>query len=412
MPFSAGPIARYRSYWLPETIVLALLALATIIVFSTTDLDIVSARWFYHPDQKNPWPVASQPLWAFFYGSAPWVTGSLALAGTLSLVLGLLRKEAREFRIHGLFILLCVALGPGLIVNGILKDHWGRARPRQVTEFGGRHAYTQPLALSEAHGKSFPCGHCSVGYLYGAGWWLWRRKYPKLAALSLAAGLALGALLGFGRLAAGGHFLSDNIWSGLIALGGAHVLYYFVLRVPAREDFVPTVYPFIEKDRRCRIAAIAGTVLLGAGIVTGGIVASPHYRDLTHRIYLDNYAKRPQVIEISAERVDVEIVLTDEPGGEVRCSGAVHGFGLPTNTISAQWEYRDKPESALQLRLSPRGWFPDIDGVLRVELPRKGIRRVAVRVKKGTITVDQSRLAERGDLPMLDLAARDGRVLP
>jgi hypothetical protein len=40
-------------------------------------------------------------------------------------------------RMYGLFILLSVILGPGLLVNLVFKDHWGRPRPRQVVALGG-----------------------------------------------------------------------------------------------------------------------------------------------------------------------------------------------------------------------------------------------------------------------------------
>lgn len=412
MALSAGPIAAYRRYWLPEAIVLAVLIAVTIIAFAATDLDITSARWFYHPGQKNPWPVASQPVWRLFYNSAPWVTGSLAIAGTAALIAGLLRKDARKFRTHGLFILLCVALGPGLIVNGILKDHWGRARPRQIVEFGGKHQYTQPLVPSDAHGKSFPCGHCSVGYLYGAGWWLWRRRYPKIAALSLLIGLLLGTLLGFGRLAAGGHFLSDNLWSGLIALGVAHVLFYYVLRIPAREDGLSTLYPLIEKDRRYRIAAISGAAFLGTGILIGGIVASPHFADLSGRLPLNTYDVRPENIEIHVDRLDVELVLAEELHDELRCSGYLHGFGLPSNTLKPLWEYREKPIATLRFSVVQRGWFPDSDGVLRIELPREKLQKIIVRVNQGDISVSSGkRDMTNGDvLPVFDLRTREGRI--
>jgi lipid A 4'-phosphatase len=412
MVLQTGPIVAYRRYWLPEAIVLTVMIVVTIIVFAVTDLDITSARWFYHSGQKNPWPVAFQPVWLFFYSSAPWVTGSLALAGTAVLIAGLLRKEARRFRTHGLFILLCVALGPGLIVNGILKDHWGRARPRQIVEFGGKHQYTQPLMPSDAHGKSFPCGHCSVGYLYGTGWWLWRRRYPRIAALSLVSGLALGTLLGFGRLAAGGHFLSDNLWSGLIALGVAHVLYYYVLRIPAREDSVSTLYPLIEKDRRFRIAAVAGATVLGSGILIGGIVASPHFSDLSYRISLNDYHVRPESIEIIADRLDVELILIKEQADEVRCSGFIHGFGLPSNTVQALWEYREKPVPMLKFRVVQQGWFPDLEGVVRIELPRDKLRKIVVRVSRGDISFNRGmRGSSKGDLlPVLDLKTEDGRI--
>lgn len=412
MAFSAAPISAYRRYWLPEAIILSVLVVATIILFAVTDLDITSARWFYHPGQSNPWPVANQPVWLFFYNSAPWVTGSLAVAGTAALIAGLLRKEARKFRTYGLFILLCVAIGPGLIVNGILKDHWGRARPRQIVEFGGKHQYTPPLVPAGAHGKSFPCGHCSVGYLYGAGWWLWRRRSPRIAALSLLVGLLLGTLLGFGRLAAGGHFLSDNLWSGLIALGAAHVLYYFVLRVPAREDSVSTLYPLIEKDRRCRIAAISGAAFLGTGIVIGGIVASPHFDDLSYRLPLDSYRARPEAIEIRAHTLDVELILTGELADEVRSSGYLHGFGLPTNTLKARWEYREGPVPALSFAVDRRGWFPDIDGLARIELPRRALKKIIVRIDQGNIIVNSGmgRTAANADLPELDLETKEGMI--
>jgi len=410
MTLQPGPITAYRRYWLPEAVVLAVLIAATIILFAVTDLDIASARWFYHPGRQNPWPVADHALWRFFYNSAPWVTGSLAVAGTVALIAGLLRKEARKYRIYGLFILLCVALGPGLIVNGILKDYWGRARPRQIVEFGGQHHYTQPLVPSTAHGKSFPCGHCSVGYLYGVGWWIWRRRHPKIAALSLLAGLTMGMLLGFGRLAAGGHFLSDNLWSGLIALGTAHVLYYYVLRIPAREDSVSTLYPHIERDRRYRIAAISGAILLGTGILIGGIVANPHYVDLNDRLNLNNYPVRPENLEIRVDRLDVELVLTKERSDEVRCSGNVYGFGLPSNTLRSVWEYEESPIPTLRFRIIEHGWFPDIDGVARIELPQDQLKKVIVRVNQGDIRVAGKDRSKDAVMPLLDLETKGGRV--
>ena len=37
-------------------------------------------------------------------------------------------------------------------------------------------------------------------------------------------------------MAGGGHFLSDVIWSALLAYGVCHILYYYVLRIPCRES--------------------------------------------------------------------------------------------------------------------------------------------------------------------------------
>ena len=61
--------------------------------------------------------------------------------------------------------------------------------------------------------------------------WIWKRRRPGWARASLALELAVGFALGLGRMAAGAHFLSDVIWSALLSLGLAHVLYYHILRL-------------------------------------------------------------------------------------------------------------------------------------------------------------------------------------
>lgn len=413
MTSPGGPIAAYRRLWLPELAVLAALASGATILFSVTRLDIRAARWFYHPELADPWPIASQPLWLLFYRSAPWVTGSLAAAGTALLVAGAIRRTWSGLRLPGTFLLLCVVLGPGLIINGILKDHWGRPRPRQIVEFGGRLQYVPPLVPARTHGKSFPCGHCSVGYLYASGWWLWRRRHPLRAAASLAAGTTLGTLLGFGRMAAGGHFLSDVIWSGLIAFGVAHALFYYALRIPAREDAHRTLYPRIERNPRARAVAIAAAILLCAGIVGGGVLATPHYRDLAARIRPSGYARIPETLEIRAETLDVELLLTGGPGEEIECAGYLHGFGLPASTIHAAWEYRERPVPVLRYVVSQRGWFTDIDGTASIRVPRRLFRRIAVQLSRGDIVVvdGSDGMAAPDRVPELELRTADGRVL-
>ncbi len=408
----AGPIAAYRRYWLPELAALSALSLVAATVFAATALDIVAARLFYRPELADPWPVASRPVWLLFYKSAPWVTGSLAAAGVALIVAGTVRRTSRLLRLYGIFIMLCVIVGPGLIVNGILKDHWGRPRPRQIVEFGGRLPYAPPLLPAGTHGKSFPCGHCSVGYLFAAGWWLWRRRRPRWAAASLVAGSVLGTLLGIGRMAAGGHFLSDAVWAGLIAFWVAHAFYYYVLRVPAREDSRVDIYPLIERRPRVRAAAIAGAVLLGLAIAGGGVLATPHHRDLAERVRLADYPERPEELAVRVDTLDVEIRLVADPRSEIVCDGYVHGFGLPTNEIGAAWTFRERPVPTLRYRVREAGWFTDIDGVVRILVPAREVRRISVRVAHGDIdVVDATRGAVPANrLPTLDLDTADGRV--
>lgn len=411
MSSSGGPIAAYRTYWFPELVALVALAATSTVLFATTGLDITAARLFYHPELADPWPVAARPLWSLFYHSAPWVTGSLAVAGASLLVAGVLRRGSGRLRLYGLFILLCVIIGPGLIVNGILKDHWGRPRPRQIVELGGRLEYAPPLLPATTHGKSFPCGHCSVGYLYAVGWWLWRRHRPRWATASLATGAVLGTLMGIGRMAAGGHFLSDVIWSGLFALGVAHALYYYGLRIPAREEMRASLYPRIEQIPRLKVAAAAAAVLLGAGILLGGALATPHHQDLAAGISPGGLPAAPKAFEVVVDALDVEVRVVDDPSPEITFSGYVRAFGLPTSRIRVSSEFAGEPVPTLRYRISRDGWFTDIDGVLRVRLSCRNLRRIAVKAERGDIRIDDARGVNAAcPLPVLELHTGDGRV--
>ena len=413
MDISTGPIATYRRYWLPELIGLVSLSIVAIVLFAATSLDIETMRPFYHPDHEDPWSNKEQPLWSLFYRSAPWVTASLAVAGVALFVLGMIRERSQRLRWYGVFVLICVTLGPGLIINLVLKDHWGRPRPRQIVEFGGRYEYVQPFVPAQFNTprKSFPCGHCSVGYLYAAGWWLWRREHPRWAVASLAGGLTLGTLLGIGRMAAGAHFLSDAVWSALIAYIVAHGLYYYVLRIPAREDARSTLYPIIAHSKRLKAVMVVAAVVIGLGIIGGGILANPHDRDLTGGVSLADLPAQPETVEVVADNLDVELHLVDDPEGTVASEGFLHGFGLPTNNIKAVWEFDALPVPVLRYRVTLKGWFTDIDGTARIRIPVSGLHRVTVRLRHGDIRVFyETHSATSRGMPMLDLQTRDGSV--
>src|SRR2546422_1131069 len=214
----AGRVANWRM----DMIVFAAVGATITAVFANGSLDLAAARVFYSAQPQDHWPFARDMPWSLLYKMAPWITASLVMAGIAVLSVGFARRR-EQWRRDATFILFSLVLGPGLLVNGVFKDHWNRPRPRDVIELGG-HWHYAPAPLRGEGGKSFPCGHCSVGFLYGVGWWIWRRQRPKLAASALASGLALGTALGIGRIAAGGHFLSDVVWSAFIALGLAHFL--------------------------------------------------------------------------------------------------------------------------------------------------------------------------------------------
>mgnify|MGYP003565114630 CR=1 FL=1 len=121
-----------------------------------------------------------------------------------------------------LYLTLVLAVGPGLIVNVILKDQWGRARPLMIEEFGGDKEFT-PAFVVAGQGRnngSFNSGHAagafflvSIGYVAGR-----RRRTVFLAAGTYA------VIVGFVRIFQGRHFLSDVVFSFLIVYATARVL--------------------------------------------------------------------------------------------------------------------------------------------------------------------------------------------
>jgi lipid A 4'-phosphatase len=381
-------------------------ALLTVAVFATGTLDIVAARWFYRPDAFDHWPLARQFPWLILYRAAPWITAALVTVGLAAFALGLAPRRS-FWRGAATLVLLAVVIGPGLIGNAVLKDHWQHPRPRDLVELGGSMHYVPSPLIGREGGASFPCGHCTVGFLFGLGWWIFRGRRPRWARASLITGLTTGALLGVGRMAAGAHFLSDVIWSALLAYGVTHVLYYHVLRLE------PAVAPGAaggeEGPRRGArvlpiVAPLAGVVVLLA------LSALPHGTELAASVALSS--ESPRILEVEAERANITVVLVDAPPARIRVEGELHGFGIPGAHLGAQFETVAGPPPALRYSIEARGGLTDVDGLAILTLPAPAFARIRVRLGRGNIrVVDATRAgAVRGGSVQLELRTGRGTV--
>ena len=145
-------------------------------------------------------------------------------------------KAKHQYAKSCLVVILTVALGPGLLVNGILKPYWGRPRPADITAMGGTQEYHKVwIPAGVKGGKSFPCGHCSMGFSLTSVAAFYP-LHPVLSVCALAGGVACGALLGVTRIIQGGHFPTDVLWAGILMLMLLATLYYLVFRVPEQSD--------------------------------------------------------------------------------------------------------------------------------------------------------------------------------
>ena len=180
------------------------------------DMDPRLSGYFYDSTAAQQWFLKTAVPWIWLYRYGEWPTLVLAIGAALVWGGSLRRRSWVCYRRACALIVLAVMLGPGLLVNGVLKPLWGRPRPAQADLFGGSRPYQpwwQPGHIGG--GRSFPSGHAAMGYVLVLGTCLVpRRRSAWLRGLVLGGALAYGSLLGATRIIQGGHFLSDVLWSG------------------------------------------------------------------------------------------------------------------------------------------------------------------------------------------------------
>lgn len=196
---------------------LAVTVLVTVIFLVFPGLDIWFSGLFYDPGTK--FPMTSLPAFAGLRA----LGNDLLWLAVIALTVVVLVKIALPWRQSlvpprdVLFILSTLVIGPGLIVNFVLKDHWGRPRPWRVTDFGGDQPFVGVWRITRecVSNCSFVSGEASSAIWLVTLVVLVPERWRPLA-LRVAIGLAI--LLSLNRIAMGGHFLSDTLLSWTITL--------------------------------------------------------------------------------------------------------------------------------------------------------------------------------------------------
>ena len=216
---------------------LLLLAAIGVLLVALPQIDIAIAGLFYNP--FDGFYLRENPLVRLVFNGVPWITRSVIVGLVLFLLAAWTIWRRREFfsrqRRAALYLLLVMIIGPGLLVNTLFKDQWGRARPSQVKEFGGSKQFTRAAIPADQCEKncSFVSGHASVGFFFLAFAFVW----PRRRALWLVTGTGLGLGIGLVRILQGGHFFSDVIFCGIVVYLTARVLHAMMFR-PATESRV------------------------------------------------------------------------------------------------------------------------------------------------------------------------------
>jgi membrane-associated PAP2 superfamily phosphatase len=352
-------------------------------------IDPAVSRLFYRPEfPHGPWQPAAPYPWGALAQMTTLLAIALALTG-VALLIAALWGRGRPSARPALLILLGLALGPGLLVNVLLKDHWHRPRPRQTLGLGGDFTYVAPFRIGPV-GKSFPCGHSAVGFACVALAAVVDERRRRARPVVVGGALALGALLGLGRVATGAHFASDVLWSGILTCGT-------VFLVDRALRFLPSRPPDAAEARRSHRT---GRLLVAGGVVAVAALASallcfPFLRAAApHTFPIPSGPTAKLDVRIEVGHAQLVIV---PPGEAVLTVESRHdGFGAPWGRIDesmhadpAERTGLARPlETAVHYRLAPRGWFADLEGTTILRLPAGTVGRAEITVVDGHLTLD------------------------
>ncbi|HEU0154411.1 MAG TPA: phosphatase PAP2 family protein [Arenimonas sp.] len=230
----------------------------------------VLALCLVHAGGLDPWLAGlmfdpASPMAETIRESSPLVTWGVAAALLLANLAVVLvpgwRRHRGPVRTVSLQWLMLLLLSLVVLSEGLGKQYFDRARPRETIALGGAMPYQPMFTAGQAFdGQSQMSSH-AVAALACAG--LYFFLFPvrrRLARVVLVVGLAFSAWVGIGRMVSGAHYLSDVLLSFLLTMAAAMAIAWVAARF----------------DARGRAAAVALALLLVAW--TWGVVGAAQVR--------------------------------------------------------------------------------------------------------------------------------------
>ncbi|RZI47585.1 phosphatase PAP2 family protein [Rickettsiales endosymbiont of Peranema trichophorum] len=219
-----------------------------LLFFYRSDIDLAVSGYFY--DFIFGFYLKSNPVVSLINSSVVVLAQLLLVGCIVALVLRFIAVRSMHPRhyIPILYVIFVYAIGPGLVVNLVFKENFGRARPMHVEQFGGEHKFTPAFVISNQcnHNCSFVSGHASIGFMVFAFGFL--QKGRKRMVYNLLA-LFLGFGFGLARIAKGAHFLSDVVFSGVAVYAVAYILALIMLSEKTPPNSRPVRTGLLEKRR-------------------------------------------------------------------------------------------------------------------------------------------------------------------
>lgn len=201
----------------PIAVTLFVTTVLSAVFLLAPSIDLVVSGWFHAAGQG--FPAEQVPFLRDLRALGMFTTRAIIAVFVVVLILKLALPQ-RPTLIPPralLFLAASQAIGPGLVVNVVLKEFWGRARPRQTDLFGGDLTFSPPWAIADqcSSNCSFVSGESASSF-----WMLafafvvpvgWRRPVALLA-------LGWALVMSANRIVFGGHYLSDVLLAWCLVL--------------------------------------------------------------------------------------------------------------------------------------------------------------------------------------------------
>ena len=183
-----------------------------------------------------------------------------AAGATLAFKLALPRMPMLMPARMTVLVLVTGLLGPIVLVNGVLKEHWGRPRPGETIELGGTLEYKHwwdPSGDCRSN-CSFASGEASSAFALLA---VASSAPTPWTGPALVATAAFATSVGAGRVATTGHYASDVVFGGLASCLIVWLAHGFLYRWRATRMSDAELEAWLERiaeaGRRRTLAAVS-----------------------------------------------------------------------------------------------------------------------------------------------------------
>lgn len=353
------------------------------IPFWVSNLDIAFSSLFYN--KETGWYLFNDRMVNFLYKYGTYPAIFFSIFSILVITFRRFFKNKENLKKTAVVFLITLIFAPGIIINVLLKSYSGRPRPREIVEFTGKWEYRKVLQIGQpGRGYSFPCGHCSMGFIFCSIYFVIRNKRKFLANITLWFGLAYGVIIGLTRISQGAHFLSDVIWSGGITIIVSEIAYYLLFE--SEKNYI--VDFLINRKISVTLSIVVSLVLI---LILFGffLMSVPLYKEQK----IDLNIKNKNLKFIFNGMGNLKINSVDErPYIFVSTSG----FGFPRSNY--YWEMDEKKNSVIYeilFNTFKKGFFKELSADISINLLKGKNNEIIINNIKGNIDYNLQGLSSK-----------------